>query len=96
MARTIYVVDQRKDRSEWWVILAAGAILALWKYILVVSVTLAAIWLLYKATLWVGAAKANKREHDLMNAPTQLMTSGMRVWGNPEHYIDYDDGMRDW
>lgn len=104
MSRKVYVVEQRKDRSGWLVTLAAAAMIAWWKYILiaalVVTFLVAIIWLTHKMAPGlkrIPAKKRVKKQRALMDAPTQLITEGMRVWGNPEHYLDnYDDGMRGW
>jgi hypothetical protein len=100
MGKTIYVVEQRKDRSEWLVIFAAAALIAFWKWILVACIILATSWFLVHGYHWLEEAKVQKRAKQariLMDAPTKLITEGMRVWGNPEHYLDnYDDGMREW
>ena len=100
MAKTVYVVDQRKDRSEWLVILAAGAMIVFWKYILLVAICMAVSWLLVQTYLKISEIKFErkvKQERAWMDAPTKLITEGLRVWGNPEHYLnDYDDGLRQW
>ena len=100
MAKTVYVVEQRKDRSEWLIILAAAAMIAFWKYILLAAICMAVSWLLVHAYLKLRKIKFKvkaKKERAWMDAPTKIITEGLRVWGNPEHYLnDYDDGLRQW
>jgi hypothetical protein len=108
MGKTVYVLEQRKDRSEWWVVVGAATLIVTYKYILVAGIVLVTTWLLYHGYQRLGNARVHnkvkyesdrrtKEARDLMDAPTQLITEGMRVWGNPEHYLDnYNDGMRDW
>ena len=61
MAKTVYVVDQRKDRSEWLVILAAGAMIVFWKYILLVAICMAASWLLVQTYLKLREIKFERK-----------------------------------
>jgi hypothetical protein len=110
MSKRIYIVET-KDHSGWWAILAEGALLVFLKYVLILAIVAATIWLVVEYDKNKKAKEASKPCEEMMagfraahadmlydmEAPTQLLTEGMRVWGDPEHYInDYDDGMRNW
>jgi uncharacterized membrane protein len=94
-----YVIEEQKDRSGWWIILVAGFLLAYGYAILIAAIITALIalailgWVLYRRR---QQAKQVEETRAYMDAPTKLITEGMRVWGDPEHYLDHNDGMREW
>lgn len=104
MSKEIYVIQKRKDRSEWLIILAAAAMIAFWKWILIAAITMAVFLCIVKSYPYLKRIRFNKKANLLHNAkfdeieePTKLITEGMWVWGDPEHYLnDHDDGMRGW
>jgi hypothetical protein len=95
MSKRTYLVET-KDRSDWWAVLVAAALFVFWKYILIAIAIAVAI-----AIIYIGHEYDRRRKIKAVpyeeEMPTTLTTEGMRVWGNPEHYLDdYDDGLRDW
>jgi hypothetical protein len=100
MVKRMYVIEEKKDRSGWWVILVAAFFVAYWNIVLIIGISMLVAYLLVQCYRWNKTRQAQKKAEAAnawMDAPTQLLTEGMRVWGNPEHYVhDYDDGMRHW
>lgn len=99
-----YVITEEKDRSGWWIILIAAFLVAYGYVILWISiitgVLCGVVWLGYQWWKWYQPrrkARQVEESNAWMFEPTQLITEGIRVWGNPEHYLDnYDDGMGEW
>jgi len=95
-----YVIKEEKDHSGWWIILIAAFLVAYGYIILIAAISAGILLLGYK--LWQlhqsrRKIKQVEEENAYMYAQTQLITEGMRVWGNPEHYMDnFNDGMREW
>jgi hypothetical protein len=95
-----YVITEQKDHSGWWVILVAAFLVAYGKEILAIAVITGAIYLAYRLWKWDNSRQRVKQVEEIpawQDAPTRLLTEGMRVWGDPEHYLnDHNDGMREW
>jgi hypothetical protein len=95
-----YVITEEKDHSGWWIILVAAFLVAYGKAILVGAITAGILFLAYQLFKWYRKHQAVQQVEEAYNyvdPPTKLITEGMYVWGNPEHYLDnYDDGMREW
>jgi threonine/homoserine/homoserine lactone efflux protein len=93
-----YVIKEEKDHSDWWVILVAAFIVAYGYVIITVATILGILYLAYLFWKWYQPRRKQVEEtNNYFDPPTRLITEGMRVWGNPEHYLhDYEDGMREW
>lgn len=99
-----YVVVEQEDRSSWWIILVAAFLVAYAKFMLtlaiIITVAIAITWLVPQYIKWRKSRLEVKKVVEinaLMDAPTKLITEGMSVWGDPEHYLDdFDDGLRSW
>jgi hypothetical protein len=65
MSREVYVVDKRKDKSGWWVILLAAVLIAYWKVILWGCLFAAIAYATYKA---YQAYQRLVAEHEMYNA----------------------------
>lgn len=95
-----YVITEEKDHSGWWIILVAAVLVAYGHVILIAGISIGIAWLGYQLWKWYKPRRKAKQVEEAnawVYAPTQLITEGVRVWGDPEHYLDdYDDGMREW
>jgi hypothetical protein len=95
-----YVITEQKDHSGWWIILIAAFLVAYGYVILAFVIAVGVSWLGYQLWKWYKPRRKVRQVEEsnyYLDAPTQLITEGMRVWGDPEHYLDnYNDGMRDW
>lgn len=95
-----YVITEEKDHSGWWIILIAAFLVA-YGYVILIAAILAGVALLgYLFWKWYQPRRKIKQveeSNNYVDAPTRLLTEGMRVWGDPEHYLNnYNDGMREW
>ena len=94
-----YVIKEEKDSSGWWTILVAAILVAYGYVILWIAISVGVALLGYQLWKWYKPRRKVKRVEQsyYVDPPTRLITEGMRVWGDPEHYIDdYNDGMREW
>ena len=95
-----YVITEKKDHSSWWIILVAAFLVAYGEAIMIGALIAGVCYLGFQIWKWYQSRRQAKQveEQDAwIDAPTKLITEGMYVWGNPEHYInDYNDGMREW
>lgn len=48
MPKHYLVIEERKDPSGWWIVLAAAIFIAFWKVLLVVTIIAGLVWLLWK------------------------------------------------
>jgi hypothetical protein len=65
MSKEVFVIERRKDRSGWLVILAAAAIVTLWKWMLLAGVIVGLCYLVRRAK---RAWDANRERIESRNA----------------------------
>jgi hypothetical protein len=66
VAKKIYVIEEKKDRSGWWVILVAGLLIAYWKVALAVALAIVGVYLILQFIKGEQARRDYKRVNDAM------------------------------
>lgn len=105
MTKRRFVIEERKDPSGWWIVLAAAILIAFWKVFLVAIVVAGLIWLLLKQS-------ERKRVNNALLSMHADHQNILAAYGDPvgtygeydaytmpltkPMYDMYDDGMRDW
>lgn len=83
MSKEVYVVEHHKDRSGWWTILAAAAIMALWQWFLFAGVVVCIAWLARRGWLAYQEHRTRKFSRDAAIALRADHEHQMALAGDP-------------
>jgi hypothetical protein len=83
MSREVFVVERRKDRSGWWIILIAAALIAYWKALIFACMIAGVYWLVRKGMAIEQARYDRKISRDAAKALRCDYENMMAMAGDP-------------